>query len=95
MSYLTKYTRQSEELSHLTGKQKTAYLKLQRLGVPVKTWNDDSRGLFWIWTEVGEGEEHIEYYSKYWGSDKLNAILDAADLYYEWANAAVAHVYEQ
>jgi hypothetical protein len=75
-------------------KHKVAFNKLKALGIPVKTWDDDSRGYFYIDCEEYGAEEHLDYYSLYWGSDKLNSILKQAGLYYEWYNPAYACVYD-
>lgn len=94
-----KYQRTDEELNHLNSKQKTAFLKLQKLGCPVKIWwqNDlkymEYRGLFWIDSEEYEAEEFLDYYSNYWGSEVLTKTLEKAGLYYEWQNSAVACVH--
>ena len=72
-----------------------AFLALQKLGIDVRTWHNDSRGHFWICCE-GEKEEtelHIDYWNKMWGSEKLNSILEKNDLYFEWLNPAVAEVW--
>jgi len=97
---LYNYSIDDEELQHLTAKQKRCFLKLQKMGVPVKIWYqnnpeyEDYRGLFWIDTEEEMSECFLDYYGMPWGSEKLNKVLESADLYYEWANAAYAHVYE-
>ena len=93
------YQRTDSDLDHLTSKQKTAFLKLQKMGCPVKIWwqNDpqytEYRGLFWIDSEEDEND-FLEYYDNYWGSDKMNTVLKKAGLYFEWQNSAVACVYE-
>jgi len=81
-----------------------AFNKLKKLKINVvdsKEYNEcgDYRGHFWIGCEGGmRGEDHtelhVDYYSKFWGSDELNEILDAEGLYFEWYNAAYANVYD-
>lgn len=96
------YTREDEELAHMPSKVKTAFLKLQKLGCPVKIWWQtdpnymDYRGYFWISTEETSSWEWLDYYSTalVCGSEKLREILDKADLYFEWENPAIAGVYD-
>jgi hypothetical protein len=70
-----------------------AFLKLQSLGCPVKTWYHGDRGHFWIDGEASEAEEWLDYYHNFIGSDPLNDILSANGLWFEWQNSAVACVY--
>ena len=73
-----------------------AFLILQKKDIAVMTWDDDSRGHFWIWCEgiTDETELNLEYYDNYFGSDKLNKILEDNGLYFEWYNSAQANVYD-
>jgi len=93
------YQRTDEELNHLSSKEKTAFLKLHKLGCPVKIWFQldpeymDYRGLFWIDTEEDE-KGFLDYYDNYFGSEKMTKVLEKADLYFEWENSAVACVHK-
>jgi hypothetical protein len=75
---------------------KKAFDTLKMLGCPVKEWDGDDRGHFWIDAE----EENAELWLDYWntdlafGSDKLNQILDDNGLYWEWYNSAYGCVYD-
>ena len=94
-----KYNRNDEELAHMPSKVKTAFLKLQSLNAPVKIWHDTNpnsqnyRGYFWISAEEGK-DEWLDYYSNFWGSERLNDILNKAGLYWEWYNPAWGEVYD-
>ena len=94
-----KYTRNDEELAHMPSKVKTAFLKLQSLDAPVKIWHQnnpkymDYRGYFWLSGEEGK-DEWLDYYSNFWGSERLNDILNKAGLYWEWQNPAWGNVYD-
>lgn len=74
----------------------TAFLALQAMGIACMTWDDDSRGHFWIWCEgiTDETELNMDYYNNYWGSKKLNAILEKNGLYSEWYNPAYSNIYD-
>lgn len=94
------YKRTDEDLNHMNSKQKTAFLRLQKLGCPVKIWWQkdpkfmDYRGYFWIDSEEYDSELFLDYYDNYMGSEKLQSILDKAGLYFEWQNNSVACVYD-
>jgi len=94
-----KYNRNDNELAHMPSKVKTAFLKLQSLNAPVKIWHDTNpnsqnyRGYFWISAEEGK-DEWLDYYSNFWGSERLNDILNKAGLYWEWQNPAWGNVYD-
>jgi hypothetical protein len=74
-----------------------AFKKLEKLGCPVKEWHDDSRGHFWISAEEGDHYLWLDYYDDemYWGSKKLQKILEDNDLYFEWYNPGYACVYDR
>lgn len=70
-----------------------AFLKLQSLGCPVKTWSYGDRGHFWIDAEEPEAEGWLDYYGNYSGSEVLNDVLKQNGLWFEWQNSAVACVF--
>lgn len=72
-----------------------AFLKLQSMGCPVKTWYHGDRGHFWIDAEEYEASGWLDYWSTglMCGSQVLNDVLNYHDLYFEWQNSAVACVY--
>lgn len=78
----------------MTRKARTAFNQLKKIGVPVKEWHDDSRGHFWIDAEEPDAPLFLDYYDLYWGSARLNKILEVNDLYFEWHNSAYACVYD-
>jgi hypothetical protein len=73
-----------------------AFKILEEMGVPVRSSEGyGDRGYFWISAEEGEESEvWLNYYSNYWGSPKLNKVLEVHGLYFEWYNAAYACVYD-
>lgn len=93
------YTRQDEELAHMPSKVQTAFLKLQKMGVPVKVWwqldpqYQDYRGYFWIDCEEQDAEQFYNYWEMY-EDEKCEAILDKAGVYAEWYNPAYLCVYD-
>ena len=70
-----------------------AFLKLQDIGCPVKTWHHGDRGHFWIDAELPGAENFLEYWHNPCGSDRLNDILNHYGLFFEWANPGYASVY--
>jgi len=78
----------------LVTKARRAFLKLQKMGVPVKIDIQGHGGHFWINAEEHGAESHLDYYDLYWGSEKLQKVLSDNDLYFEWVNAAAASVYD-
>jgi len=74
----------------------TAFVELQQAGCPVKIWDGDERGHFWIDAEQSEASEWLDYWSMdlMAGSNKLNQILEKHGLYFEWANSAYANVHD-
>jgi len=88
------------KLSHMPANAIKAFRELEALGAPVKVWhitdeNDsDYRGYFWIDAERYDSSLWADYYDNFWGSDKLNDILEANGLYFEWYNAAYSCVYD-
>lgn len=72
-----------------------AFMELQKAGCPVKTWNGEDRGHFWIDAEESSASTWLDYWSTSLiaGSDRLNRILEKHGLYFEWQNSAVACVY--
>ena len=65
-----------------------------------KKWGDDyeyykdtSIQYIIITEDIPEGG-HIEYFSNYSGSEKINEILDKYNLWYDWENEAIASVYK-
>ena len=99
MAHYTEYYGQ-DELEHLTPSALVAFEKLHELGAPVKIWHQTNpeyqgyRGYFWLDSEEDATGEWLEYYSNFWGSEKLNKILKDSGLYFEWDNAGYASVYK-
>jgi hypothetical protein len=93
------YTRQDEELAHMPSKVQTAFLKLQKMGVPVKIWYNvdpnygEYRGYFWIDCEEEDGELFYDYWEMY-KNEKCEDILNSAGVYSEWYNPAYLCVYD-
>lgn len=89
-----------EEINHMTPESIKAFIELKKLGCPVDIWYQnkkgyqDYRGYFWIQAEDENAEIWLDYYSDYWGSDKLQKTLEKYGLHFEWQNSAVACVYE-
>lgn len=74
-----------------------AFLKLQSMGCPVRTWYEGDRGHFWISAEEPESSEWLDYWNMklMCGSEILNDVLEHHGLYFEWQNSAVACVYNR
>lgn len=70
-----------------------AFLKLQNLDCPVKTWYQSDRGHFWIDAEQPGAEQFLEYWHNPTGSDKLNNILNKHGFFFEWTNPGYACIY--
>ena len=89
------YTREELKEEGMAPHAIDAFLKLQSMGCPVKTWYDGDRGHFWISAEEPESGEWLDYWSTslICGSDVLNDVLSYYGLYFEWQNSAVACVY--
>ena len=93
------YTRQDEELAHMPNKVKTAFLKLQKMGVPVKIWHNvdpnysEYRGYFWIDCEEQDNKIFYDYWEMYL-DPKCEDILETAGVYSEWYNPAYLCVYD-
>lgn len=83
-------------MKDLKKRAEKAFNELKKLGAPVRSSEGyPDRGLFWLWAELGEeSEPWLDYYSNFWGSDKLNAVLEKYGLWFEWYNPAYAVVYE-
>jgi hypothetical protein len=76
-------------------KAQKAFNELKALGAPVKSSEGyPDRGYFWLSAEEEMSELWLDYYSNYWGSDKLNEILEKYGLFKEWYNPAYACVYD-
>ena len=75
---------------------KKAFDTLKKLGCPVKEWDDDERGYFWIDAEDESAGLWLDYYSDnlFFGSEKMNEILRKHGLYWEWYNSAYGCVYD-
>lgn len=72
-----------------------AFNKLKKLGCPVMESDIyPGRGHFWLDAESSTNEGWLDYWSNYFGSDKLNEILTAHDLYWEWHNPGYGCVYD-
>ena len=73
-----------------------AFIKLQDLGCPVKTWYQNDRGHFWIDSEESSSEEFLDYWNTnlMFGSQVLTDVLEEHGLYFEWQNSAEACVYD-
>jgi hypothetical protein len=79
----------------IKAKAKKAFTELEKLGAPVKSSEGyPERGFFWISAEEEYSELWLDYFSLYWGSDKLQEILAKHGLYFEWDNPGFASVYE-
>jgi hypothetical protein len=80
----------------MTKNAEKAFNELKEMGVPVRSSEGyGDRGYFWISAEEGEESEvWLDYYSNFWGSDKLNAVLDKYGLFFEWYNPAYANVWD-
>lgn len=91
-----KYTREELLEEGMEDKAIKAFLQLQSMGCPVKTWYHGDRGHFWIDAEEHGASEFLDYWSMndlMCGSQVLNDVLSHNGLYFEWQNSAVACVY--
>ncbi len=75
-----------------------AYEELRKLNIAVQgdtEWDTEGNYHFWIWCEgiTDETQDHLDYYSLYWGSTQINEILKKHELYFEWQNPAQANIY--
>ena len=90
-----------DEISHMTPSSIKAFIELKKLGCPIDIWYQnnpkyqDYRGYFWIKCEEYDAESWLDYYDSemYWGSERLQRILEKHGLYFEYQNSAVACVY--
>ena len=71
-----------------------AFNALKKMGCPVKEWDGNDRGHFWINAEEENAGEWLDYYNLFEGSKKLNEILNSNGLYFEWTNSAFGCVYD-
>ena len=71
-----------------------AYAELEALGAPVKRSHYVNGAYFSIDAEQPEAQHFVDYWSNYWGSKKLNKILDKHGLFFEWENPAWCNVYD-
>lgn len=86
-------------MSDLKGNVLKAFNALEKMGVPVKD-SDHNGGHFYISAEEENSPEWLDYHngSKSWGdwtiNDKVHEVLNANDLYPEWANPGYCVVYD-
>lgn len=75
---------------------KKAFSLLKAEGCPVREWDGNDRGYFWIDAEDENASLWLDYYNTnlFFGSDRLNEILDEHKLYWEWYNSAYGCVYD-
>lgn len=78
---------------------KKAFSLLKAEGCPVREYNaihDNDRGYFWIDAEDENAGLWLDYYNTnlFFGSDRLNEILNKHGLYWEWYNSAYGCVYD-
>ena len=98
---LENYTQ--EEINHLTPEQLDAFIKLDKLGVPVKIYDqqnpklEDYRGVFSIDSEEEGCELFVDYFNpaKFMGTDEMNKIIYDAGLYWDWENPGWINVHPE
>lgn len=72
-----------------------AFKELEKLGAPVKSSEGyQGRGFFWISAEEEESGLWLDYFDLYWGSQRLQDVLEKHGLYFEWENPGFATVHE-
>ena len=79
----------------MTPNAKKAFKELKKLGAPVHSSEGyPERGFFWISAEDENAGEWLDYFTNYWGTDKLQEVLGKYGLFFEWSNPGFANVWE-